>query len=68
MAVCYLQSQAVKAHLVGLFLDEFIYRSYNVMEVIKSGDNYERVMAELDQEDRFLYAGFPLSLLKNLFV
>jgi hypothetical protein len=26
------QSQAAKAHLVGLFLDEFIYRSYNVME------------------------------------
>ncbi|TDH29243.1 universal stress protein [Segetibacter sp. 3557_3] len=44
-------SKAVNAHLVGVFLDEFIYRSYNVAAVMESGNDYEKVMAKLDEED-----------------
>jgi hypothetical protein len=45
-------TQAVNAHLVGVFLDEFIYRSYNVAEVIKSEKDYYQVMEELDEIDQ----------------
>ena len=45
-------AQAINAHLVGVFLDEFIYRSYNVVEVMESGNDYERKMKELDEVDQ----------------
>lgn len=40
------------AHLVGVFLDEFIYRSYNLVKVIKTYENYEEKMKELDAKDQ----------------
>lgn len=40
-----------KAHLVGIFLDEFIYRSYSVYNVIATADDPEKVMKELDEKD-----------------
>jgi len=33
-------TQAANAHLVGVFLDEFIYRNYNVTKVIKTYNDY----------------------------
>jgi len=45
-------TQAADAHLVGVFLDEFIYRSYNVVKVMKTHANYEKVMKELDAKDK----------------
>lgn len=45
-------TKAANAHLVGVFLDEFIYRSYNVVKVMKTYENYEEKMKELDAKDK----------------
>lgn len=45
-------THAANAHLVGVFLDEFIYRSYNVIKVMKTYENYEAKMKELDAKDK----------------
>jgi len=45
-------TQATNAHLVGVFLDEFTYRSYNVAKVMKTYKNYEEKMKELDAKDK----------------
>ena len=45
-------TKTANAHLVGVFLDEFIYRSYNVVKVIKTYENYEEKMKELDAKDK----------------
>ena len=45
-------TKAVDAHLLGVFLDEFIYRDYNVYNVVTGDDNYERVMKALDAKDK----------------
>lgn len=45
-------SQVTNAHLVGVFLDEFIYRSYNVVKVIKTNKEYDAVIKKLDAEDK----------------
>ena len=45
-------TQAANAHLVGVFLDEFIYRSYNAYKVMTTYKNYDAVMKELDAKDK----------------
>lgn len=45
-------TQAANAHLAGVFLEEFIYRSYNMVNVMKTHENYEKVMKELDAKDK----------------
>ena len=45
-------AQVADAHLVGVFLEEFNYRSYNVIKVMKTNTNYEKVMKELDAKDK----------------
>jgi nucleotide-binding universal stress UspA family protein len=45
-------TKKVDAHLVGVFLDEFIYRDYSVYKVVKNYDNYEKVMKTLDAKDK----------------
>lgn len=45
-------TQAADAHLVGVFLDDFIYRSYDVIKVIKTHADYEAVMKKLDAKDK----------------
>jgi len=45
-------TQAANAHLVGVFLDEFTYRSYNVIKVMKTYKNYEEKIKELDTKDK----------------
>lgn len=45
-------SKTLNASLTGVFLDEFIYRNYDVVKVIRSGSDYEKVMADLDQKDQ----------------
>jgi nucleotide-binding universal stress UspA family protein len=40
------------AHLVGVFLDEFIYRSYSAYKVMTSYKNYDSVIKELDEKDK----------------
>lgn len=44
-------TQAAKAHLVGVFLDDPIYRSYNVTKVIKTSRDYEAELKLLDAKD-----------------
>jgi nucleotide-binding universal stress UspA family protein len=44
-------TKAADAHLVGVFLDDFIYRSYSVYKVITTAENYEAAMKELDEKD-----------------
>lgn len=39
-------------HLVGVFLDEFNYSSYDVVKVMRTYENYEEKMQELDAEDK----------------
>lgn len=45
-------TQTANAHLVGVFLDEFIYRSYNAVKVMKTYKNYGEKMKELDAKDK----------------
>jgi nucleotide-binding universal stress UspA family protein len=45
-------TKASDAHLVGIFLDEFIYRSYSVYNVVTSGEDTEELMKELDGKDK----------------
>ncbi len=40
------------AFLVGVFLDEFIYRSYNVSPILTSYKNPEELLGQLDAKDR----------------
>lgn len=40
------------AHLTGVFLDEFIYRSYNAVKLMKENKNYEGEMKKLDAKDK----------------
>jgi hypothetical protein len=44
-------TKTLKAHLVGVFLDEFVYRSYSAYKVMTTHKNYEAVMKELDKKD-----------------
>ena len=44
-------TQLADAHLVGVFLDEFIYSSYNLSELIASTKDYEKAIKELDKKD-----------------
>ena len=45
-------SQSTGAHLVGVFLDEFIYRSYNFYKTVTHFRDYEDVMKDLDKNDK----------------
>lgn len=40
------------AFLVGIFLDEFIYRSYNVSKILTSYKNAEELLDQLDAKDK----------------
>jgi nucleotide-binding universal stress UspA family protein len=44
-------TKLAEAHLVGIFLNEFIYHSYNVYEVITTYKDYEEVLKKLDAKD-----------------
>ena len=44
-------SKAAGAHLVGVFLDEFIYHSYSVYKVVTTAENYQADIKELDAKD-----------------
>ncbi len=41
-----------KAHLVGVFLDDPVYRSYSIYKVITNSKNYEEKIIELDLKDQ----------------
>lgn len=45
-------TQVANANLVGVFLDDAIYRSYNVVKVMKTHPNYEEKMKQLDAKDK----------------
>ncbi|KAA9040586.1 universal stress protein [Ginsengibacter hankyongi] len=45
-------SKVVNANLVGVFLDEFIYRNYNVVAVMKTNEDYTEKMKEMDAKDQ----------------
>ena len=45
-------AQVAKAHLVGVFLDEFIYRTYSVTKIIKTYEDYDSVIKKLDAKDK----------------
>lgn len=38
--------------LVGIFLDEYIYRSYSLVEVLKTDKNAEKLLDQLDAKDK----------------
>lgn len=44
-------TKSAKAHLTGIFLDEFIYHSYNVQEIVSSNRDYEKVLEKLNKLD-----------------
>lgn len=45
-------AREARAHLVGVFLDEFIYRNYSVYEVVSQHSNYETMLEQLDARDK----------------
>ena len=45
-------AQVTNANLVGVFLDELIYRTYSVTKIIKTYDNYDSVIKKLDAKDK----------------
>lgn len=45
-------ARAANAHLVGVFLDEFTYRSYSVTGVVKTYKDYESALKILDEKDK----------------
>lgn len=45
-------AQMAKSYLVGVFLDEFIYRTYNVGSIYKKYKNPEAVIKKLDAKDK----------------
>ena len=45
-------TQAADAHLIGIFLDEFIYRSYSAYKVMTTHQNYEKIIKGLDEKDK----------------
>jgi nucleotide-binding universal stress UspA family protein len=45
-------TQATNSHLVGVFLDEFIYRTYSVTKIIKTYEDYDSVIKKLDAKDK----------------
>lgn len=45
-------TKSSNAHLVGIFLDEFIYRNYSVYNVVTTADDPEEVMKKLDEKDK----------------
>ena len=45
-------AQVTNANLVGVFLDEFIYRTYSVTKIIKTYENYDSVIKKLDAKDK----------------
>ena len=45
-------STQTNALLVGVFLDEYLYRSYNMNKILNSNKNAEQLMKALDAEDQ----------------
>ena len=45
-------TKLAEAHLVGIFLNEFIYHSYNVYEIMTTYKDYEEVLKKLDAKDK----------------
>ncbi len=45
-------SQTANAHLVGVFLDEIFYRSYNVLKVLKTYEKFDEKIKQLDTVDK----------------
>ncbi len=45
-------TQTANAHLVGVFLDEFIYRTYSVTKVMKTYKDYDAAIKNLDAKDK----------------
>jgi nucleotide-binding universal stress UspA family protein len=43
-----------EAHLIGVFLDEFIYHSYSVYKVMTTEKNAEKALERLDEKDKKL--------------
>src|SRR5688572_7886448 len=45
-------ARAEDAHLLGVFLDDFFYRSYSVPKVVKTQKDYETAIKVLDEKDK----------------
>lgn len=45
-------TKEANAFLVGIFLDDSIYRSYSLLKVMKANKNAEKLMGELDAKDQ----------------
>jgi hypothetical protein len=45
-------SATANAHLVGVFLDEFLYHSYNPVAIYKTYEKPEEVIKQLDEKDK----------------
>ncbi len=45
-------ANTANAHLFGVFLDELFYRTYNIVEILKSYPNAEEKIKQLDEKDK----------------
>jgi len=45
-------TQNTDAYLVGVFLDEFIYRSYNSVQILTTYKNADEILKKMDEKDK----------------
>lgn len=45
-------AQAAQAHLIGVFLDDSIYRSFSAYKVMTTHKDFEKVISGLDEKDK----------------
>jgi nucleotide-binding universal stress UspA family protein len=45
-------AKSLDAQLTGVFLDDFLYRTYDVYKIITSSDNYQAIIKEMDEKDK----------------
>jgi hypothetical protein len=45
-------SKSANAHLVGIFVEDFLYHSYNIYHVLETSEKAKELIKELNEEDR----------------
>src|SRR5690606_38708603 len=45
-------SKSANAHLVGVFIEDFLYHSYNIYHVLETSEKAKELIKELNKEDQ----------------
>lgn len=49
-------AQLSNAHFVGIFIEDFIYHSYNIYNILRTSDKAKQLIDELNEEDKKMRA------------